>query len=279
MDLDVLMITYQSPERTRLSLERLLSVAEEHSFRVWLWHNGTHAETLDVVLSAASHPNVHRFHHSVENVKLRDPTNWLLSEARGRYFSKIDDDNVVPFEWPGRLIDAHEDEPRLGVLGSWRFQDEDYCEELAASKIQSFRGHRVLRNLWVEGSCFVMKRACVERQGLIAAGQSFPQYCQALARRGWINGYLVPFVRYVNLDDPREPLSLIRTDADLAARLPLSAKANGVTTVAQWADHLHRSARGVQAAEYELKHWRGWRLWVKRIKRRTRRLRGDGRMW
>lgn len=279
MDLDVLMITYRSPERTRLSLGRLLSVAEQHSFRVWLWHNGTDQDTLDVVRAASSHPNVHRFHHSVENVRLREPTNWLFTEASGAYLSKIDDDNVVPFEWPDRLVEAHEAEPRFGVLGSWRFQDEDYLDEVASAKIQSFRGQRVMRNLWVEGSCFVMKRACVERQGPLAEGQSFPQYCQALAHRGWINGYVIPFVRYTNLDDPREPTTLIRTDADLAARLPLSAKANGVTTVSQWSEHLHRSARGVQTAPYELKHWRGWRLLLKRVKRRWRRLRGDRRTW
>lgn len=279
MDLDVLMITYQSPERTRLSLGRLLSVAEDRSFRVWLWHNGPHAETLELVRSFASHPNVYRFHHSEENVRLREPTNWLLTQATGTYLSKIDDDNIVPFEWPHRLVQAHEDEPRFGVLGSWRFQDGDFSEELAGTKIQSFRGHQVMRNLWVEGSCFVMKRACVERQGPLTEAQSFPQYCQALAHRGWINGYLVPFVRYVNLDDPREPDSLIRSDDDLASRVPLSAKANGVTTVAAWAEHLHRSARGVQAARYELKYWRGWRLLLKRAKRRTRRLFGDKRTW
>jgi hypothetical protein len=136
-----------------------------------------------------------------------------------------------------------------------------------------------MRNLWVEGSCFVMKRECVERQGPLSDGQSFPQYCRALALDGWINGYLYPFVRYENLDDPRSPHTFIHVDADLSARLPLSAKANRVTSVESWTAHLQRTATGVQAAEYRLKYWRGWRLLRRRVGRGSRRLLGDRRTW
>ena len=43
--IDILMITYNRPEYTRLSLERLLATCDE-SMRVWVWHNGTDEETL-----------------------------------------------------------------------------------------------------------------------------------------------------------------------------------------------------------------------------------------
>jgi cellulose synthase/poly-beta-1,6-N-acetylglucosamine synthase-like glycosyltransferase len=277
--IDVLMITYQSPERTRMSLDRLLDVADE-SMRVWLWHNGEDEATLEVVRSRLDHRRIHRFHHSIENVRLRPPTNWLLTQADGEYLSKIDDDNVVPLDWPRALVAAHEAEPRFGVLGSWRFQDEDFDPAVAEAKIQAFGGgQRIMRNLWVEGSCFVMKRACVDQQGPLAEGQSFPQYCKALAHLGWINGYYYPFLRYENLDDPRAPHTFIHSDEDLADRLPLSARANGVTTVSEWTEHLRRSAHGVQSAPFELKYWNGWRLLRKRMGRRLRALLGNKRTW
>ena len=190
--IDVLMITYQSPQRTRISLGRLLEIADE-STRIWLWHNGNHEPTLDVVRSFTGHPRIAHFHHSPENVRLRPPTNWLFENATGDYVSKIDDDAVLPHEWPSQLVAAHQDEPRFGVLGSWRFMDEDFDEALASAKIQQFAGgHRVLRNLWVEGSSFVMKRKCIDDLGPLADGQSFTWYCRELGRRGWVNGYYLP---------------------------------------------------------------------------------------
>lgn len=277
--IDVLMITYRSPERTQLSLDRLLEVANR-STRVWLWHNGDHQPTLDIVKASLEHPRVHRFHHSVENVRLRPPTNWLLTESTGDYLSKIDDDNVLPLNWPGHLLEAHEADARLGVLGSWRFQDEDYDPSLGDWKIQTFAGgHQVLRNLWVEGSCFLMKRACVDQQGPLSDDQSFTEYCRELALSGWANGYYYPFLRYENLDDPRLPNTFIHTDEDLAERLPLSAVRNGIETRDEWVAQLQRSARGVQVAEWDIKHWRGWRAQLRRVRRRIRQLRGDDRIW
>jgi cellulose synthase/poly-beta-1,6-N-acetylglucosamine synthase-like glycosyltransferase len=277
--IDILMVTHRSPERTRLSLTRLLQVCDE-TYRVWLWHNGDHEPTLDLVKSFASHPRVFRFRHSEENKKLREPINWLFAEGIGSYLSKVDDDSVVPPGWPGRLLDAHEGYDRFGVLGSWRFQEEDFIPELANRKIRAFPGgHRVLQNLWVEGSCFLMKRLCVEEAGLLREGQSFPDYCRGLAMRGWINGWYYPFIRYDNLDDPRSAHSLLRTNEDLRARSPLMAELNGIDTIEEWTDLLRRSARVAQMASLDLRQWRGYRLLLRRALARTRRLLGDQRHW
>ena len=95
---DVLMITYNRPEYTRLALDRLLATGDEN-LRVWLWHNGAHEETLSVVREHLDHPCVWKFHHSRENAKLRDPTNWILQEGDSEYVSKVDDDCLVPEGW------------------------------------------------------------------------------------------------------------------------------------------------------------------------------------
>src|SRR5262249_24933662 len=122
---DVLMITYNRPEYTRLSLQRLLDSCSEDA-RVWVWHNGADADTLGVVEALRGHPRFCRFHHSPENRKLREPTNWLWSQATGLYLSKVDDDCLVPDGWIEKLRCAHEDVPEFGVIGCWRFEDEDF---------------------------------------------------------------------------------------------------------------------------------------------------------
>lgn len=278
MSMDILMVTYNSPESTRLSLGRLLETCDP-SMRVWLWHNGDHAETLAAVKEFASHPRVHRFHHSEENVRLWAPTNWLLENAEGNYLSKVDDDNLLPDGWADRLRSAHEAHERFGVLGCWRFQEEDFDPQLARPKLQEFSGVQLLRNFWVEGSCFAMKRRCRDELGLLAPGQNFPQYCKRLSLRGWINGWLYPFVHYENLDDPRSPHTMIRTQEDLERRLPLTAQYNDVRTIEDWTDQLRRSAIAAQTASIDPRHWSGWRRLARRARIRTQRLFGKRRRW
>ena len=81
------------------------------------------------------------------------------------YVGKIDDDCLLEHGWIERLLEVHATDDRFGVLGSWRFPDEDFDAELAAPKMVTYpSGHTLLRNLWVQGSGHLMKRRCVERQ-------------------------------------------------------------------------------------------------------------------
>lgn len=267
--LDILMITYNRPHYTRLALTRLLETCDE-SMRVWLWHNGDHAETLAVAKELSTHPRVHRFHHSPENKRLREPTNWLFANADGAYVSKVDDDCLLPDGWADRLRDAHEAEPRFGVIGCWRFLPEDFDPALSEKKLASFAaGHRLLRNLWVEGSGYVAKRACVEACGPIRPRESFSSWCIRAAKAGFVNGWYYPFIWQEHMDDPRVPHTALKSDADLAGNLPLSAVNRGVRTLAQWEAQLRESARTVQAASLNPFYYSPLSRLVRRTLRRT----------
>lgn len=273
------MITYRAPGYVRRSLPRLLDDCGDDS-RVWLWHNGDHAETLEIVREYVGHPKVAEFHHSVENVGLTEPTNWMWQHSEGDYLSKVDDDCLLAPGWAERLIAAHDDFAGFGVVGSWRFQDEDYDPALSEPKTKTFPGgHTVLQNFWVQGSGYVMRRECVERLGPLAAGQSFPQYCISVALAGWTNGWYVPFVIEDHMDDPRSPNTCLHTDADLRDRLPLSARRQGITTLVEWEASIKRSAYESQAAPPDPRYFTGWRLRQRRLGRRLGRLTGKGRAW
>ena len=268
---DILMITYDRPAYVRRSLPRLLDTCDER-MRVWLWHNGDDAGTLGVTRSLAAHPRVHAFHHSRRNRGLREPTNWLWAHATGDFVSKVDDDCLVADGWAPTLAAAHLDYERFGVLASWRFYDEDLVPELAARKIFPYPGgHRVLRNLWVQGSGYLMKRRCVEDHGPLRPGQSFTQYCIDLAAAGRVNGWYHPFVHEEHMDDPRSPYTELRSDEDLRRRLPLTAAARGITTLAGWEARMRESARELQAAPLDVRHYRGWRARARRLAQRAAR--------
>lgn len=269
--IDILMITYNRPEYVRLSLPHLLDTCPPDA-RVWVWHNGTDERTLDVVRTVREHPRLHRLHHSPANVGLREPTNWLWREAGGDLFGKVDDDCLHDPGWLSVLRGAHADVPGFGVIGAWRFPDEDTDPELMAAKLADYPGgHRLLRNHWVQGSGYLVKRETVAQAGPIADGESFTGWCLRTARLGWINGWYHPFVREDHMDDPRSPNTLYRTDADLAARPPLSATATGVRGIAEWVEHMRHSARLAQTASLDLRQYQGWRWRRRTVARRIRR--------
>lgn len=256
--IDILMITYNRPEYTRLSLERLLETCDEN-MRVWIWHNGNDEKTLAVVNELSSHPRIHEVRVSPENRKLNVPTNWLWSNAKGRYLSKLDDDCLLSLDWARTLRKAHEDVPNFGVLGCWRFPEEDFIPELANEKIQEYNGHHLMRNCWVEGSGYLMKRECLDRQGLLEPAQSFTSYCIELAHNNWINGWYYPFIYQEHFDDPRAPHTGLKSDRDFAKFTPLTANNNKVQTLEDWRSYLKENARGLQAAPINPLYYQRWR--------------------
>ena len=268
--IDVLVVTYNRPVYTERSLQALFANTDPMT-RIWLWHNGNDGDTLAVV--ERFRDRLFRFVHSKINVQLTKPTNWLLENASGDLLGKVDDDCLVPPSWDRRLEKAHRDEPSFGVLGCWRFFDEDFVPELANKKIRSFRGgHRVLVNHWVAGTGFLMKRACVADGGLVKEARGFTDYCIELARRGWVNGWIYPFLYQEHMDDPRAAHTGIRSDDDLQRSAPLSARMNGITTVRAWEERLRQSARDVQAAPLDLAYYSPLRRRMRNLGLRLSRL-------
>jgi hypothetical protein len=128
----------------------------------------------------------------------------------------------------------------------------------------------VLRNLWVEGSGYLMKRACVDQLGLLPADMSFPTYCKRLARAGWIHGWYYPFLRQEHMDDPRSPYSLADDDA-LARGSSLTAEARGIRTRADRIRQIHDFAVHCQTASLDPADFVGWRAGVRRLVWRSKR--------
>lgn len=276
---DVLMITYRSAGHLHLSLPRLLDTCGDAD-RLWLWHNGDDEATLEALRPYRADPRVHRFHHSRDNVRLREPTNWLWEGSSAQYVSKVDDDCLVSPGWLDTFDAAHRANPDFGVVGSWRHPPADFRPELAAHKIQEFRGgHTLLRNLWVQGSGYLLPRDTMQKAGPLRPEESFTGYCTRLARRGAINGFYFPFVPEDHMDDPRSAHTLITDDESLARRMPLSAVANGVTSVEQWTAQLQRSAIVLQTASLDPRQHAGWRRRARLARQRLTTLAGGPRRW
>lgn len=276
---DILMITYNRPEYTRMALAQLLESCDE-AMRVWVWHNGEDQETLQAVRDLSGHPCFHHLEISRENKRLREPTNWFWRNTDGAYLTKVDDDCLLPPGWGKTLRDAHTANPGLGIIGCWRFYEEDFNEKQARKKIIRLGGgFELMKNPWVQGSSYVMKRACQAQQGDLQERESFYTYCLRAALAGWQNGWLFPFIHEEHMDDPRSPYCLIRTDEEFMAQQPLSAKNDNVTTVKEWASRVRYMAHQVQVASPNPRAHTGWRRSLTSLKNRVKRLAGIREPW
>jgi hypothetical protein len=242
--------------------------------RVWIWHNGDDPETLAVIRKLFDHPRIHTFHHSLENKMLRKPTNWFWERATGDFLSKVDDDCLMPAGWGQTLRQAHADAPRFGVIGCWMFREEDFMPDVAGRKLGCFGGHQLLQNLWVGGSGYVMKRECVQRQGLLHEGESFPQWCIRLGAAGYINGWYYPFLYQDHMDDPRSEHTMMRTEEDFLQHPNLSSRRFGTPSLEAFRKRAHLAAVEVQQASINPRDYIGW---TARLRRLQNRLLGRGR--
>jgi len=232
--------------------------------RVWVWHNGMDQETLDIVLSMKEHPNFYRFYHSKENKKLTIPTNWLWENSTASFLTKVDDDCLMPYGWADALRQAHADNDNFGVIGCWRFPDEDFRHDIAEKKIFEYNGnHRIMRNCWIEGSGYLMKKECYLKNGILSENENFTDYCISLAQKGYINGWYYPFLYQEHFDDPRSSYTLLKTDEDMLHYAPLSAINKGIVTIKAWQAQLKRSAFLLQKYSYNPKNYTGWRIKIK----------------
>ncbi len=266
---DILMITYERPDYVRRSLKALLDSCDEDA-RVWLWHNGDDRATLTAVHEFTDHPRVHRLHVSETNAGLRAPTNWLWQESDAEFVSKVDDDCLVDPQWLTVLREAHDGAPSLGVVGSWRFYDEDFDDRALRKVVPLDNGRRLMRHPWVQGSGYLAKREMVQQMGPLVEGQSFTQWCVAAARRGWVNGWVFPFLHEEHMDDPRSPYTMYTDDDAFRRWRPLSAKTTGVDTVDAWTAQMRESARILQTWPSDARAYSGWRRRVRSARRRLR---------
>jgi glycosyltransferase involved in cell wall biosynthesis len=260
---DVLMIAHNRPEYTALSLPALLESGDE-TLRVWVWQNGENAEVSKIIDAYTNHDRLYKLYRSPKNLGLRAPTNWLWSESDANYVGKVDDDILMPQGWAHKLKCAHEKVRHFGVLGCWVFPAVDYNEKMAKKKISRYQGEAIVENGWMPGPAYLMKRACVQKAGLLREDDTFPAYSVRLAWAGWIHGWLLPLICCENMDDPRSPRCLLKTQDAFEKYTPLTAAKNNVTTLEGWKSLSERAARGILQSPKKA----GRLFWVRRMFRR-----------
>jgi GT2 family glycosyltransferase len=264
MVIKVLMIAHNRPEYVRLSLDRLCNSAP-NNLKVTIWDNGSGSETKDVVKKYEKHACVERVVYNGKNELLRVPTNWFWqNNLDADLLGKVDDDCLVPENWADVLERAHRDIPQAGFLACWHFLPQDVRQDLVLKKIQTFGEHQIMRNCWVGGSGYLMKREVTDRNGMLRPNETFTDYCIRASSKGFINGWYYPFLYQEHMDDPRTPHTAIRSEEDFQRLIPLSAKTFNVKTREQWIQRMTVSALKLQEYSIDPDDFIGIKAWVNR---------------
>lgn len=258
------MITHNRPGYTALSLPRLCDTVPEDA-KITVWDNGSSNDMLALLKQFEKHPRIERIVYNQTNEKLRGPTNWFwhgMGEAE--FLSKVDDDGLMPNNWCEVLSQAHMDVPQFGILGTWCFMDEDFDEKVALKKIQIFGYHRLLRNCWVGGSGYLIKRAVIEKIGFIRNNESFTSYCIRAEAAGFVNGWYYPFLWQEHMDDPRSPHTGIKTEEDFQRLRPLTATTFSIRSIDDWVRKQKELAQILQICSFDPEDYIGWRAKLRR---------------
>lgn len=264
MVIKVLMITHDRPAYVGLSLERLCGTAPRN-LKITIWDNASRSETRDIVRTYEGHPCVEQVVYHDKNELLRVPTNWFWrNNADADLLGKVDDDCLVPENWISVLGEAHREMPQAGILGCWHFLPQDIKQQLAEKKIQTFGRHQIMRNCWVGGSGYLMKRKVLDKNGILRPQETFTDYCIRASAKGFVNGWYYPFLYQDHMDDPRSPHTGIRSEEDFQRMIPLSARTFDVKTRDQWIRRLMASAQRLQEYSVDPSDFIGFKAWLNR---------------
>jgi GT2 family glycosyltransferase/SAM-dependent methyltransferase/thioredoxin-like negative regulator of GroEL len=152
-----------------------------------------------------------------KNEGLPKPTNEFWERVSTDFIGKIDNDTLVPPHWLERLVKAHQNSNKLGVVGGYHFRPEDFNESEAQEKFFSENGVNVVQDTHIGGCCYLMRRSLYKKYGPMTYDprlktHGWTEYQQMLAQEGYIVGYLYPLIQIDYMDDPRSEHCLIESD-------------------------------------------------------------------
>ena len=190
--------------------------------------------------------------------------NKIWGATQADFVSKIDNDCLVTSGWLRKLTDAHRDCDKLGAVACWHFRPEDFNLDLAKHKVQEYNGHRIFQHPWVCGSGFVMKKQTYLEMGPWEEGSpniGTTGYFLKLALKGYLNGWLYPFVLQHHMDDIFSPYRHSSDNISLqeVKSITYSLRTNNINTIEQLLKRREHVLKVLHCSSRHARDHVGWR--------------------
>ena len=210
MTIDLVFITYQRLEYTKLALASVLADPTEE-FSLTIWDNASTDGTVDYLRKEVSDPRIADIVLCKENAGQTAAVNEIWGRSKADLLGKLDNDCLVPAGWTRTLAQAHQDIERLGVVACWHYFPDDFDYERARHKIQTFGRHQIFRHPWTCGTGLLIKRSDFYAFGPIRENAT-TAYWLKMASAGRINGFYYPLICQEHMDDPKSRYCLMHRE-------------------------------------------------------------------
>ena len=213
-NIDILYITYNRLSYTEQTLPALVETAEA-SFRLTIVDNGSTDGTVDFLKQFARRNSkiLSSIRFLDNNSGISQPTNEFWRTSKAEFLGKVDNDTLCPQGWLKRLLDAHRQSSRLGVVGAFHFNTDYVDMQGLAQRVINVDGVQIVPDAFIGGCCYLFRRSIQRRQGLLSVGalktHGWTEYQAEICRRGYINGYLWPLLQVAHFDDPLDTHNLL----------------------------------------------------------------------
>ncbi len=153
---DIIVVVHNQLDYTRNCIESLYRHTRD--FHLWLWDNGSDAETRDYLTDVARRENV-TLERSEENLGFIIPNNRLAAQGRAPYLILLNSDTEVRAGWGAKMLDylkAHPEVGEVGYEGGLLGPDGVGCGQGEGDEID-----------YVAGWCACLSRKTYEQHGLL----------------------------------------------------------------------------------------------------------------
>lgn len=281
MAIDLVFITYNRLEYTKLALASVLAEPEE-KFSLTIWDNASTDGTVEYLKKEVNDPRIADIIFSKENIGQTTAVNEVWCKSNADLLGKLDNDCLVTPGWTRILAQAHRDIENLGVIACWHFPLEDFDENavVKAGKIQRFGKHQILRHPWTCGTGLLVKRDTVARFGLIQE-KGTTMYWLKIALSGYVNGYYYPFIRQEHMDDPKSSHCMLKNDESICRMRDVTfvLREHNINSMQDRWRRREIVLKNLNSGPWEAKHYVGWRATLRGVKRRVDNIIWRSQMW
>lgn len=266
MTIDLVFITYNRLEYTKLALASVLADPEEE-FSLTIWDNASTDGTVEYLKNDVSDQRIADIIFSKENIGQTAATNKVWSSSKADLLGKLDNDCLVTPGWTRILAQAHKDMDNLGVIACWHFFPDDFDYQRVKHKIEQFGKHQILRHPWTCGTGLLIKRETYKKFGPIQ-NNATTRYWLNMALAGYINGFYYPLIYQEHMDDPKSKYCRIKDkesfDSAVSTTVGLQAgRYNDPIGRLQWREEI---VRNLLYAPYDPRYYVGWWSKLRRLK-------------
>ena len=239
---DLLLISWNRREYIEKTLRNLASSPED--FNLYCWDNGSTDGAADIIASCGDARIVEK-HFCPINIMQAYPTQWFLEKSRSSIIGKLDDDTLVPSHWIDLIAPAVYNHKELGMIGCWTFRPDDFerNREKALKKITRAGACQILRNIWIGGTAFLMRKELALRYVIADHnGRAFPIDRIRMSEDGFISGWYYPLIHAEHMDDPRSKHCLMNKPSGMGKQSALTARVRGMRSPEQYQHWIMKDA-------------------------------------